>query len=54
MVCGKAFFCSEGSINPLNLKMLVKNFIPMGFEKRPQMAAGGTSNGQKIYNLGSL
>ena len=49
---GKSLFWSEGSINPLNLNILVQNFIPKGpqmaTQQGPRMAAGGTSNGGAI------
>ena len=34
-------------MNPLNLNILVLDFIPLGFEEGPRMVAGGTLNGDE-------
>ena len=44
-----------GSINPLNMNMVVRDFIPRGFEEGPQIAAAITIQNmifdQKIVGL---
>ena len=38
----------KGSLNPQNLKILVLDFIPRGFEQGPQIAAGKDLEWQRV------